>query len=82
MADSTLDRIEKKLDDQNEHLGSIDVSIAEIKVDVAHHIKRTDDLQAEVTPLSDLRKEIKGVIKLIYLISAIAAIVEAIRLFK
>ncbi len=82
MSEERLARIEAKLDDTNEHLGSIDVSLAEMRVDVAYHIKRSDSLEEQVVPLSNLRKEMKGVIKLIYLISALAAIVEAIRALK
>lgn len=57
------------------------VDIAEIKVNLAHHIKRTDDLQEIVEPLVTLRAEIKGVVKLVYLIAALAAILECARLF-
>ena len=62
-------------------LSEIKTDIAEMKVDLKHHVKRTDDLQKMVEPLVDLRKEIKGAINLIYLLAAIAAIIETARLF-
>ena len=82
MDDKKLDKIDSKIDRLDEHLARIDVSLAEMRVDVAYHIKRSDSLEEQVVPLSNLRKEMKGVIKLIYLISALAAIVEAIRALK
>jgi hypothetical protein len=68
-------------DKAKKDIAKIQVDIAEIKVDLKHHVKRTDDLQNMVQPLVDLRREIKGVVKLIYLISALATIVECARMF-
>jgi hypothetical protein len=77
--DKRLERIEQKLDDQNEHLASIDATLQAQAIHLEHHIKRTDKLEDMVLPLNDLRKEIKFIIKVIYFISAVAAIIEAIR---
>ena len=80
--DKRLERIEKLLDDQNEHLASIDTTLAEQALDLKYHVKRTNKLEEMVLPLHNLRNEIKFVIRIVYFVSAIAAIVECIRAFK
>ena len=89
MDERRLERIEVKLDDVIGDLSTMNVTLTKQAaildkqsaiLDV--HVKRTDELQAQVVPLTDLRKEMKGVVKLIYLIAALAAIIECVRLFK
>jgi hypothetical protein len=68
-------------DKARQDIAEIKVDIAEIKADLNHHVKRTDTLQDMVEPLVKLRTEIKGAVKLIYLVAALAAIVETARYF-
>lgn len=67
MEQQRLDRIEKRLDSIDDNL--------------ARHMKRSDALEAQVAPMLELRTEIKGVVKLIKFVSAIAAIAECFRMW-
>lgn len=49
--DRHLTRIEKKIDDQNERLASIDITLATQAVQLAEHIKRSDMLEAKMEPV-------------------------------
>lgn len=70
------------MDDQaKKDIAEIKIDIAEIKVDLKHHVKRTDDLQALVEPVVELRSEIIGAVNFIKLIGVLAAIAESIHLF-
>ena len=62
-------------------LAEIKADISAIKVDLKHHVKRTDQLQDMVQPLINLHKEVKGAVKLVYLLSALATIIECVRVF-
>lgn len=64
------------------------VRLDSIDNNLERHMKRSDaleeqteELKNQVTPLIDLRTEIKGAVKLIYFMAAVAAIVETARLF-
>lgn len=70
------------MDEQaKKNIAQMQVDIAEIKVDLKHHVKRTDQLQDMIQPLINLHKEVKGAVKLVYLLSALATIIEVVRAF-
>ena len=75
-------QLENKIDKISDDIRKIEVHIGEIKVDVGHHIKRTDLLEAQMQPLRDHLIMLKGVMNLVKLASLVAVIVEAIRLFR
>jgi len=76
MDDKRLDRIEKKLDDTNEHLSSIDVTLAAQHVSLKEHIKRSDMLEAKLAPVEKHVAMVSGALKLIGFMAAIIAIIE------
>jgi archaellum component FlaC len=51
-----LDRIENKVDSTNQHCSTIDVTLGKQAVEIEHHIRRTDALEARVEQVAnDLR---------------------------
>lgn len=78
MDNKRLERIEYKIDHQDEHLGSIDVTLAKQHESIDHHIARTDALQVIVIALNRKITLAEGAIKLL---GAAAVIAEIIRLF-
>ena len=80
MEDRRDNRIPAKLDEIIDKLGKVNVSIAKIEVDVAHHIHRTDLLEEQVAPMKKHSDELAGVIKFLKLLGIIVALVEAIRM--
>lgn len=77
--DKRLERIEKKLDDTNEHLSSIDVTLAEQHLSLKEHIKRTAILEKEFNPIRRKMDMLSGAIALITLLATVAAIIEFLR---
>lgn len=76
--DQRLVRIESKLDDQNDHLSSIDVTLALQHESLRHHIKRTDQLQ-KMTERADRHiNMVNGALKLLVFIGITLGITEAI----
>jgi hypothetical protein len=78
MDEKRLTRIELKLDDISEHLGSIDVTLASQHVSLKDHIRRTTALETALMPVKTHVNRVEGALKLITLIATIAAIVEFI----
>ncbi len=78
--DKRLERIETKIDDQNEHLASIDVTLALQHESLRHHIRRTDDLQKLVLRSDRHVTMAEGVLKFTGLLAALGAIFEAARI--
>lgn len=66
MADEKrLERIEKKLDDSNEHLASIDITLALQQRSLDYHIKRTNELQKIVLKINTQVLIMNGIFKLL-----------------
>lgn len=83
MDDKRLDRIEEKIDLLVERVGFIDVTLAKQHVSLVEHIKRTALLEKVIVPIKKHVDVVQGVVKLIFLIASIAAIIDVtIRLLK
>lgn len=76
--DKRLERIEKKLDDSNEHLASIDLTLMEQHISLREHVRRTNLLEAKLIPIERHVSRVEGAIKLISILAMIAAIVGVI----
>lgn len=75
MADSKqLDRLEKKMDDQNEHLASIDVTLAKQHISLEEHIERTNKLEVKVAPVVRWMYMTQGAVALLGLLATLGAI--------
>jgi hypothetical protein len=73
-----LDRLETKLDDQNEHLSSIDVTLGVQSVQLRQHIQRTNELQKIVVQVQKHVLMVNGALKLLGIIATIVGITLAI----
>ncbi len=80
--DKRLERIEAKIDDQMQHLNSIDVTLAAQHVSLKEHMKRSDILEAAFKPVKAQVDMALGAIALLGLIGTIAVIIEAFRALK
>lgn len=76
-----LERIEAKLDDVSDHLGSIDATLSAQHVSLREHMRRTAILEAEIKPLKTHMDMVKGVAKFISMAAAVAAILEVMILY-
>ncbi len=79
MDDKRLERIERKLDDSNDHLASIDVTLAMQHESLRDHIRRTTLLEQELRPIKRHVDMVSGVLKFIVIIGVILGIVAAIQ---
>jgi hypothetical protein len=77
-----LIRLEAKIDDSNEHLASIDLTIALQHESLRLHMKRSDQLEEIVKTLKTKSDMTSGAIKMLGLVATILAILEAIRALK
>lgn len=80
--DQRLERIEKSLDDTVEHLVSIDKTLAEQQVILAHHVRRSDMLEKQIEPVHNLMQEMKGVVKIFKYVGLLATILECWHTFR
>jgi hypothetical protein len=78
MSDERLDRIEDKIDKVSDKISSIDVTLASQHLVLTEHIKRTELLEKELTPLRNDAIMVKGVLKFLGLIAIMAAISEGV----
>lgn len=76
--------IDRKIDKMKEDIHELEIHQIEIKKDLAHHVKRTDLLQNEVTHLSEKIKPIESIrftwqniIKLVALFTGLSSIATA-----
>lgn len=76
--DKRLERIEAKIDDLADHLGSIDTTLLKQEVSLEHHIKRTDLLEEKMKPVETHMAELKGVINILKVLALLATIVEGL----
>ena len=82
MAEDRRDhRTADKLDEIINKLAQVNISIAEIKVDVAHHIKRTDLLEKQIEPMKQHASELAGVVKFFKFMALVIGLIEAVRMF-
>ncbi len=81
MEDPRLVRIEKKLDDSNEHLAAIDVTLAAQHESIKDHIRRTELLEINLEPIKKHVDMFNGVLKFIGILASIGIITEALHLF-
>jgi predicted nuclease with TOPRIM domain len=77
-----LIRLEAKVDDSNEHLSSIDVTLALQHESLRLHMKRSDQLEDIVKGLKTKSDMTSGAIKMLGLIATILTVLEAIRALK
>jgi uncharacterized coiled-coil DUF342 family protein len=68
-------------DDIRADISEIRSDIAEIKADLKHHVRRTDELQDMVKPLSELSSEIRGAINTVKYAAGIALFAIAVAEF-
>lgn len=73
-----MERIECKVDKMIDELSQTRVDIAQIKVDVAHHIKRSDAFELALKPVTAHVQNMQGAFMLMGGISLIAGIAAAI----
>ncbi len=74
MDDKKLDRIEEKLDTTNQHLASIDTTLAVQAEQLKEHIKRTALLEQELKPIKKHVDMVSGAMKLITILGVLAGI--------
>lgn len=67
MDDRRLERIEARMDDISDHLGSIDVTLAKQSVLLEEHIKRSNMLEEIVMPIKSHVDVIKVIMKVMIL---------------
>lgn len=73
--DKRLERIEAKVDDISDHLGAIDVTLKAQHISLREHIRRTELLEAIVSPLKRDVDMAKGALALIALTATIMGII-------
>ncbi len=85
MDDNRLERIERKLDDTNEHLASIDITLAEQSMILKEHQRRSLANEAIAKTLADELKPVinhvammRGALKLVMIAGVVVAIIEAL----
>lgn len=82
MDDKRLERIEQKVDDSNEHLAAIDVTLALQHESLKLHMKRSDQLEEIVKGLKTRADMTSGAIKMLGVVATLLTILEAIRALK
>lgn len=75
-----LERIENKQDDANEHLASIDTTLAAQHVSLLEHMRRTSILEQDMRPVRRHVAMMEGAFKFIGVVATILAIAGAIHL--
>ncbi len=78
MDDRRLERIEAKIDDQNEHLSSIDVTLMSQHASIKEHIRRTGLLENELRPIKRHVYMVQGALAFITLLATIVGIYSVI----
>lgn len=73
-----LTRIEAKIDDLSEHLGSIDSTLAGQHQQLREHIRRTVALEKKLEPVEKHVTVVHGVFKLIGILGTLVAIVSTV----
>lgn len=74
-----LDKIENKIDKIQDNISSINSTLAAQHESLKVHIKRTDLLEQQIEPIKKHVAMVHGGLKLLGLISVLAAIAESIK---
>lgn len=69
--------MEKKVDKILEEIHDINITLAEQHITLKEHIRRTELLEADLRPIKTHVSRVEGAVKLIVIISTIAAAVAA-----
>lgn len=80
--DKRIERIETKIDDISEHLAETNIILAKQHESLKMHMKRSDMLEESLKPLQKHVSMVDGALRLIGVMAAVAAIIEALRLLK
>lgn len=73
-----LDKIEAKVDNIVESIGTINTTLSAQHVSLQEHMRRTTLIENQLMPIKTQSDMMKGAIKLLVLIGVIVAIVEGI----
>lgn len=76
--DKRLERIEKKVDDSNDHLASIDATLSAQHVSLKEHMRRTALLEADIRPIKRHVDMMSGALKLLGAVALIVGIIEGL----
>lgn len=79
--DKRLERIEAKIDDLNDHLGSIDVTLGQQHISLKEHIRRTSILEDEFKPIKKHVNMVEGGFKLLGILASVAAVFECAKVY-
>lgn len=79
MDDKRLERMEVKLDDISDHLGSIDITLSAQHVSLKDHIRRTALLEQELRPIKKHVDMVAGALKLLGVLGTLFAIYEGVK---
>lgn len=82
MDDKRLERIEQKLDDSNDHLVSIDITLAAQHVSLKEHVRRTRLLEEAIVPIKKHVNMVEGAVKLLMTIGVILSALVAFKALK
>ncbi len=83
MDDKRLERIETKIDDVSDHLGTIDVILSRQHESLKYHIKRSDMLEEKLIPIEKHVNLINSVSKIITFLATLGSVIGvALKLMK
>lgn len=74
-----LMRIEEKVDQVSEKIGEINSTLSAQHVSLKEHIRRTNILEKKIEPIEKHVNMVSGIVKLIMIVSALAAIVAVMK---
>ncbi len=80
--DRRLERIESKIDDQNDHLTSIDVTLGKQHISLDHHMRRTSILEIEVKSVKKYVYMMQGAIALLTIMATVIGILVSTGIIK
>lgn len=72
--DRKLELIEAKIDDTNDHLHKIDLTLSAQHISLRDHVKRTNDLQTIVTHVNRHVTMVEGVFKFLGILAAFVTV--------
>lgn len=73
-----ISKIEKKIDKLDQHLSSIDITLAKQSVILDEHVKRTNLLEERITPIERHVSMINGALKFLGILAVIIGIAVGI----
>lgn len=76
MDDRRLERIEVKIDDVSDRIGSIDATLAAQHVSLELHIKRTNLLEEKLAPVERHVAMLNGALKLLGILAVLGGLLE------